>query len=303
MSPVRALVVGWSSFRHGEATAGDVLSMDAVSQALTAAGVDAEIAWSAVMCPPGGLRLDDADPDRFSHLVFACGPLVGPSIPQLHQRFSHCARIAVGVSVPDPKDPAVTGFHHVVPRDAAGAPTRVDLAAAPRSAGVPVLGVTLASAQPEYGTRQRHDRVTAAITDWLPTTGAAVLPLDTRLDPRDWRLAARPEQFEAIVRRLDVMVTTRLHGLVLALKAGVPAVAVDPVEGGGKVAAQAAAWQWPAFLLPHELTADRLDELVAWCRSDAGRTAAHAMAAGAPRAAAVSLDAVLALVVPAGLHG
>lgn len=39
-----------------------------------------------------------------------------------------------------------------------------------------------------------------------------------------------------MLRRLDVVVTTRLHGLVLALKNGVPALAVDPVAaapGGG----------------------------------------------------------------------
>jgi Polysaccharide pyruvyl transferase len=38
-----------------------------------------------------------------------------------------------------------------------------------------------------------------------------------------------------IVGRLDFVVTMRLHGLVLALKHGVPALAVDPVADGAAV--------------------------------------------------------------------
>ena len=34
-----------------------------------------------------------------------------------------------------------------------------------------------------------------------------------------------------LVSRLEVVVTTRLHGLVLALRAGVPALAIDPAAG------------------------------------------------------------------------
>lgn len=37
-----------------------------------------------------------------------------------------------------------------------------------------------------------------------------------------------------------------MHGLALALKAGVPALGVDPVAGGGKVSRQAEALGWPA---------------------------------------------------------
>ncbi|PZS37364.1 MAG: hypothetical protein DLM62_19660 [Pseudonocardiales bacterium] len=52
---------------------------------------------------------------------------------------------------------------------------------------------------------------------------------DTRLDGQDWRFAQTPGQLESMIRRLDVVVTTRMHGLVLALKNGIPALAVDPI--------------------------------------------------------------------------
>jgi polysaccharide pyruvyl transferase WcaK-like protein len=39
--------------------------------------------------------------------------------------------------------------------------------------------------------------------------------------------------------------TTRLHGMVLGLKNGVPVIAVDAVSGGDKVTRQAKVLQWP----------------------------------------------------------
>jgi polysaccharide pyruvyl transferase WcaK-like protein len=56
---------------------------------------------------------------------------------------------------------------------------------------------------------------------------------------------------------MDAVVTTRLHGLVLALKAGIPVAAVDPVAGGAKVLHQAWEIGWP-----YARAADDLDE--AW---------------------------------------
>ena len=65
------LVTGWPSFLHGEATAGDVLAMEAVRRALTARGIACDLAWSPVL-RPGGPALDDCPPERYTHLVFAC---------------------------------------------------------------------------------------------------------------------------------------------------------------------------------------------------------------------------------------
>lgn len=273
--PVRVLVAGWFSLLHGEATAGDVLSMEAVQAALASTGIPHDVAWSPIMCPSGGLLLDDAEPGRYSHLVFVCGPVYGAAVRELHERFARCRRIAVGVSVPDPSDPAVTGFEEVLPRDTPAEPARPDLAAVPITRPVPVVGVLLAHAQPEYGARQLHGEVTGVLSSWLVTLDCARLPLDSRLDPGDWRLCSTPDQFESLLRRLDVVVTTRLHGLVLALKNGVPVLAVDPVAGGGKVTAQAAAWRWPATVPAEALYPRSLDRHLAWCLSEPGRVAAR----------------------------
>ncbi|MFD0852094.1 polysaccharide pyruvyl transferase family protein, partial [Actinomadura adrarensis] len=75
----RVLLTGWPSFVHGEATAGDVLAMEAVHQAITASGTECDMAWSPVL-RPGGLSLEGADPATYTHLVFACGPLHGEQV-------------------------------------------------------------------------------------------------------------------------------------------------------------------------------------------------------------------------------
>ncbi|KAB2362762.1 polysaccharide pyruvyl transferase family protein [Actinomadura montaniterrae] len=284
---MRVLVTGWPSFLHGEATAGDVLAMEAVRRALDGAGIGCDLAWSPVF-RPGGLDLDAADPNRYTHLVFACGPLHGAQVEELHHRYARCRRVAVGVSVIDPDDPAVTGFDAVLPRDAPEAAPRHDLAALPETEEVPVVGVILAPGQREYGTRRRHDAVEAELTAWLAGRACARLPLDTRLDPRDWRLFSTAAELESALRRLDAVVTTRLHGLVLALKNGVPALAVDPVAGGAKVAAQARAWSWPALVTTGERDAPplldpaELDRWWRWCLAPggAGRTPARPPSAG-----------------------
>ncbi|MFI5956199.1 polysaccharide pyruvyl transferase family protein [Cryptosporangium sp. NPDC051539] len=273
----KTLVTGWFSFLHGEATAGDVLAAGAVTSALDTLGRPYDVAWS-----PGfraaALHLDDADPHDYDVVVFACGPLhsTPPApLPELHARFARCHRIAVGVSVLDPADPAVTGFDLVIPRDGPGLDPRPDLALeAPEPDAVPVVGVIVTDGQHEYGVRRRHAAAITAITAWLAGLDVARIPLDTRLDAHDWRLFETPGQLRSALTRLDAVVTTRLHGLVLGLQAGVPVLAVDPVDGGAKVTAQARALGWPAVL-----GADALDDLPSvwrWCRSPEARRHASA---------------------------
>lgn len=281
----RILLTGWFSFLDGEATAGDVLALDRVREALRQAGLDHEAAWSPRF-RPAGPSLEQVRPKDYSHLVFVCGPLHGPQIEELHRRFAHCVRIAAGTSVVDAGSPAVTGFHRVLARDAPGAKPTPDLAAgAPALPALPVAGVILTHGQQEYGARRRHARVAETVTRWLSGRDCARLELETRLDVHDWRLSATPAQLESVLSRLDLIVTDRLHGMVLALRVGVPAVVVDPVEGGAKVTAQAHACGWPALVPVEQLDESLLDHWWDWCTTS-GRGLAREIGAGLRRSAA-----------------
>jgi hypothetical protein len=125
--------------------------------------------------------------------------------------------------------------------------------------------------------------------------------VETRLDLRDWQLCSTAEALTALVSRLDAVITTRLHGLVLALHAGLPALAVDPVAGGGKVTAQARAWGWPAIVAA-EQAADRrlLGRHWDWCLSGPGRRAAACAARSGSAQQAAMLAGLVAELRPAG---
>jgi hypothetical protein len=71
------------------------------------------------------------------------------------------------------------------------------------------------------------------------------------------------------------VVTTRLHGLVFGLKAGVPVLAVDPVAGGGKVTAQGTALDWPVVAAEDVADTALLDARLKWCLRAPVRPPAH----------------------------
>jgi hypothetical protein len=268
------LLTGWFSFRDGEATAGDVLAQRHSSAELTRAGIRHDTAWSPGF-RPGELSLETARPEAYDTVLFVCGPVRGPQVTALHARFRTCRRLAAGVSVVDPADPAATGFHEIIARDGTAAPARRDLAATAAACPLPpVAGVVLSHGQGEYGARRRHEEVNARLTGWLAGKDCARLSADTRLAADDWRLCATAEQFLALVSRCDLVVTTRLHGLVLALCTGTPVIAVDPVAGGAKVGAQARAVGWPALVDAGALSEEVLDHWWRWALSGAGRLAA-----------------------------
>ncbi|RSN39312.1 polysaccharide pyruvyl transferase [Amycolatopsis sp. WAC 04197] len=247
--------------------------MRRVDEALSTMGMEHDLAWSPVY-RPGDVNYEEVDPARYSHVVFVCGPAHGWQIREVHRRFAHCHRIAVGVSVIDPEDDTVTGFDQVFPRDQEKVGTP-DLSLGVPTDQVLVTGVILAPPQREYGASGRHAEVHASVREWIAGVDCARVPLDTRLASSDWERCETPDQFTSILSHLDVVVTTRLHGLVLSLQAGVPALAIDPVAGGGKVSAQADALGWPA-LVPAEEAGDRdvLDSWWRWCSSVQGRAVA-----------------------------
>lgn len=248
------------------------------------------------MCPPGELVLDEADPMEYTHVVFTCGPLRGDPIGELRERFTHCRFLAVDVTV-FPDDPLTAAVDELIARDGPAVPSRRDLAALVPAAPVPLVAVYLTDGQREYASQRRHHDVVRLLEDWLGRRNAARLDLNTRLDPRDWRLAHTPDQVTAVLRRVDLVVTMRMHALVLGLAAGTPVLAVDPVAEGGKVSAQARAWEWPAVLRPEGLSFEALNQWWDWCLSEAGRVAA-VRAADLPPDHSQLHELVAALTIP-----
>jgi polysaccharide pyruvyl transferase WcaK-like protein len=103
----------------------------------------------------------------------------------------------------------------------------------------------------------------------------SAVPIDTRLDENSTGLRT-PREVESLIARMDVVVTTRLHGTVLALKNGVPVVAIDPISGGAKIKRQAETVGWPIVFTADALDAEELQSAFNYCLSDEARQLASA---------------------------
>ena len=117
----------------------------------------------------------------------------------------------------------------------------------------------------------------AAIRRLIIEREMAVVDVDTRLDENGTGLRS-PAEIESLIARVDVLVTTRLHGMVLALKNGVPAIAIDPEDGGVKIRRQAEAIGWPVIFTVDRLDLPALEEAFSFCLTVEARALAVACA-------------------------
>jgi Polysaccharide pyruvyl transferase len=324
-SPVpRVLVAGWFSFEDMHPTAGDVIARDVVCGWLREGCVDHDVALPSGVT--GGVDWQSVEPTRYTHVAFVCGPFLKTwPVDEFLQRFDGARLIGLNLSMLSPQP---FPFHLLLERDSPRT-ARPDLAFGGPAPRVPVVGLVLASAQPEYAERSRHAEAEALIATLSGARSMSLVPIDTVLPP--WALAARIDphpvdrprpdglvrlllrhgarlaadllpsrparlarrlaailapgvntaglrtaaEVEALLARMDAVVTTRLHGLVLALKNGVPTLALDPIRGGAKLSRQAAALGWPHALTVDEADADTLTAAFDRCLAPEARALAR----------------------------
>lgn len=271
----RALLIGHLS------TVGDIEVLRQVERRLDVLGMDHDVSPYT----DASLGVDDSwldrhtlEPARYTHLIVICGPFTRAMAAQhagIFGRFRHCVHIGVNLTMVEPVGD-FNPFEVLLERDS-DRTVRADLSFREASARVPVIGLCLASAQREYGERRRGDLAAEKLRRLLRDAGAAVVEMDTSVPVETNRFGlSNGAQFEAICARLDAMVTTRLHGMVLALKNGVPVLAIDPVAGGDKVTRQARHLGWPEVFDADTATDTELAAALARCllqdaRDKAGR--------------------------------
>jgi hypothetical protein len=270
---MRALVAGWFSFEEMGATAGDLLARDLACGWLEGAGVEYDVA----LAPPfaGGVGWREVDPSRYSHVVFVCGPFGnGWPVTDFLARFAGSKLVGLNVSILESLD-RWNPFDALFERDSSDA-ARPDVSFLSTAPLVPVVGVVLVHPQGEYEDGM-HDVAVQAIRRLVGSRELAAIEIDTRLDVNEHGLRT-PAEVESLIARMDAVVTTRLHGLVLALKNGVPALAVDPIKGGAKVKRQAETIGWSTCLTADALADTELERALDWCLTESAREEARACA-------------------------
>jgi len=71
----------------------------------------------------------------------------------------------------------------------------------------------------------------AAIEQLLKKVEATMVSIDTSLLDNSGGLRTSGE-VESLIAKMDLVITTRLHGTVLAIKNGIPVIPIDPIAGG-----------------------------------------------------------------------
>ena len=262
----KTLLAGWFSFEEMGATAGDLIARDLVCDWLRAAGRELDVA----VAPPfaGGVDWRTVDPADYDHVVFVCGPFGnGWPVTEFVERFGGRRLIGINLSMLESLG-VWNPFDVLIERDSSRA-SRPDVTLLSETTKVPVVGVVLVHPQTEYP-GALHDVANDAIARLVASRDIAAVPIDTRLDVNSTGLHT-PAQVESLIARMDAVVTTRLHGLALSIKNGVPPLVIDPISGGRKVIAQARALGWNVAFTADDIEDLRLQRALDYCLSETAR--------------------------------
>ena len=232
-------------------TFGDLEVLDVVCRELRRLGINPTVApyWRHISSAlPGTQTLDQIDSSKATHLFIVCGPFWRRFFEERRialDRFDHCVKVGINLSMIEPISD-YQPFDILIERDQTNCQARIDLALLAESSDRPVVGMCLAADQSEYSGQQDRERARALLSSAAQGVSAVTVTMDTTFPQQNNAVGiGSAAEFIALCSRLDAMLTDRLHGLVLSLRAGTPVLAVDGIIGGGKVSAQAMALGWP----------------------------------------------------------
>ncbi len=291
------LVAWYGSFAAG-GTIGDLLAMRSAVARLVAEGHDVSHASAHDVQVAGSRRIDlqSGAPHDVGALVFVCGPIIRghPWTQPLFERFAAAPKLGVAVSLFPPGHANYDNpFDRVLPREG-GATAFEDVAlvappdpaVAARSDPRFTAGIVLRGPQTEYEPKRclaerTSEIVREAARELAARRGGRVVEIENHLH----RSGISPAAIESQYAACDVVLTSRFHGAMLALRHRVPFVAIDQIEGGAKLSALLGATGWPhvyraeatdaavVVAAAEDALSGRLDERLADVTRDAARRA------------------------------
>lgn len=257
MSKLNAIIAWWGALDNGGETIGDLFSLCRVARLATQhfKSVTLLSRYQYNQLSATGLpvvNLQNCNPEHYEVLIFVCGPIIKGSVAfvELINRFSHCRKIAIGVSVLPPLSPdSWNPFDLVLARD--GMESVVgDVAFDPRDYSAQTIfsrnvGVCLRGQQREYGPGMSlHTEASDLVNYIVDLLGQSTISLDTKL----YGNANATTNILTEFSRCRLVITTRLHGALLALALGIPTLAIDQVKGGAKLSSVCRLLGWSAVV-------------------------------------------------------
>lgn len=274
-APAKAkrLLICWYGSFAGHGTIGDLRSLESAVTHLVGRGHAVHHATAAELNIPGARRVQwsEVSGAEYDALIFVCGPILGTH-PQTNALFSHFAGtplIGLGVSILPAESPHHSNPFQILFARQGAAETYGDIAIAappvaraPRVRNMKKIGISLRGAQSEYGEdkcrwqeTERLARHAAAAA--LEVSGGYVVDIENHLQ----RSELTPDGVDALYADCDLIITSRFHGAVMALRYGVPFIAIDQIAGGAKVFDLLAPLGWPYCCRIDEACAADLERL------------------------------------------
>ncbi len=231
------IICGYFSLFNEVNTAGDLLVLSVVTRWLDNLGYEYDVLQN---------QSELYNVNDYTHMIFVCGPLVDfPEFVNFIKKFNNIIRIAINVSVLDNHLKICSYFNYIIPRDC-DIITHIDLALLSNQRRTLVCGVIFADKQTEYSS-QDHMKVEKIVNRTLDDLGIAKVYIDTKLPYNKYHLNSISE-IESVIKKMDFIITTRLHGSILALKNHIPFISIDSVSNGAKVTKQMTKIGWPYLL-------------------------------------------------------
>jgi hypothetical protein len=254
---MKAIVAGCFSDENGNATAGDLLAAEMVCDWLDDLGCPYDV---AVYQPfQGGVNLYSINPQDYTIAIYVCGPFGNRTgEADFTQNFSHCLTMGINLTMLEPVN-EWNPFDILLERDSSER-VRADMTFLSRPTLVPVVGVCLVES---YGA-PFEDLVYQTIKEFIASRPMAVIEIDTRLDTNRTGLRSSAE-IESVLARMDLVITTRLHGTVLSLKNGVPTISIDVAGDNLKIQKQTGEIGWPVIFVGNEITLEKLNQAFDYC--------------------------------------
>jgi hypothetical protein len=207
----------------------------------------------------GGRRVEwqAVSPEEFDVFIFVCGPILKyhDQTQTLFKKFDGILKIGVGVSLfPSDHFNYLNPFNEVLAREGANESFEDVAIVAPPSIHrpqcirrqSPTIGISLRGMQSEYGDnvclwelteKIAHEAAKRLISEY----GGRIIIIENHLQ----RSGLTQEAIESIYADCDLIITSRFHGAMVALRHIVPFIAIDQIKGGAKVLNLVGSMSWP----------------------------------------------------------
>ncbi|MER8848736.1 MULTISPECIES: capsular polysaccharide synthesis protein [Mesorhizobium] len=257
---VPPILLCWYGSLKDNGTIGDLFAVQSVAARMKALGLNFRHLTANTAFEICGERvaLDEIAEGDYAMLVFVCGPVIRdhPIVETIIRRFPSIRKIGISISLfsrdhinyVQPFDVALAreGGTQRFEDVAILAPSRVTPKRARELNEPLVIGLVLRGEQGEYGPQSSlHDRTSALTAHVLDSLATKYQVRSLEIEHHLTRSGRPPVEIEALYASCDLVLTSRFHGAVLAMRNEVPFIAIDQIRGGGKLTNLLSNSGWP----------------------------------------------------------